>query len=78
MSVEAHLDRPYHIRLQQRDDGDGPYWLASVEELPGCMSDGDTAREARSAIRDAMHAWLSAALEDGRPIPEPQPADPDR
>jgi predicted RNase H-like HicB family nuclease len=72
MSVEAYLDRPYHIRLQHRDDGDGPYWFATVEELPGCMSDGDTEAEALVAVRDAMHGWLSAALGDGRPIPEPR------
>ena len=42
MSVETHVDRGYHIRLDRRDDGDGAYWFATVEELPGCMSDGDT------------------------------------
>ena len=72
MSVEAYLDRPYHIRLQHRDDGDGSYWFATVEELPGCMSDGDTEGEALAAVRDAMHGWISAALEEGRPIPEPR------
>lgn len=72
MNADAYLDRPYHIRLQHRDDGDGPYWFATVEELPGCMSDGDTEAEALAAVRDAMHGWISAALEDGRPIPEPR------
>ena len=66
MSVEAYLDRPYHIRLQHRDDGDGPYWFATVEELPGCMSDGDTEGEALAAVRDAMHGWISAALPEPR------------
>ena len=70
MNSEALLERPYHIRLQQRDDGDGAYWFATVEELPGCMSDGDTEAEALASVRDAMHGWISAALEAGRPIPE--------
>lgn len=78
MDAEAYLDRPYTVAVQHRDDGDGSYWFAAVEELPGCMSDGDTEAEAHTAIRDAMHGWLSAALEDGRPIPEPQRAGPDR
>ena len=29
MKAEDWLDRPYHIRLQQRDDGDGAYWFAT-------------------------------------------------
>ncbi len=76
VSVETRLDRPYHIRLQQRDDGDGPYWFATVEELPGCTSDGDTESEARSAVRDAMHGWIATALEAQRPIPGPRHAAP--
>lgn len=76
MKAEVYLDLPYHIRLQHRDDGDGAYWFATVEELPGCMSDGDTESDALAAIRDAMHGWISTALEDGRPIPEPRKDEP--
>ena len=72
MNAEALLDRPYHVRLQQRDDSDGLYWFATVEELPGCMSDGDTEVDALASARDAMHGWISAALEAGRPVPEPR------
>lgn len=78
MNAEALLERPYHIRLQQRDDGDGPYWFATVEELPGCMSDGDTEADALASVRDAMHGWISAAIEAGRPIPEPRDDEPAR
>ena len=69
MNTEDRLDRPYQIRLQQRDDGDGAYWFATVEELPGCMSDGDSEAEALASVRDAMHGWISAALAAGRAIP---------
>ena len=69
MNANVWADRPYQIRLQQRDDGDGAYWFATVEELPGCMSDGDSEAEALASVRDAMHGWISAALEAGRPIP---------
>ena len=69
MKAEVSVERPYHTRLQQRDDGDGAYWFATVEELPGCMSDGDSEAEALASVRDAMHGWISAALEAGRPIP---------
>ena len=76
MNVEAYVQLPYRMRLDRRDDGDGAYWLATVEELPGCMSDGDTRAEALSRVQDAMHGWSSAALEDGRSIPEPSPGRP--
>ncbi len=69
MKAEDWLERPYQIQLQQRDDGDGLHWFATVEELPGCMSDGDSEAEALASVRDAMHGWISAALEAGRPIP---------
>lgn len=80
MNVEAYLERPYRIRLDHKDDGEGPYWFATVDELPGCMSDGDTEAEARASLRDAMHGWISSALQDGRRIPKPSagPPDPDR
>ena len=69
MNAEDGLERPYQIRRQQRDDGDGAYWFATVEELPGCMSDGDSEAEALASVRAAMHGWIGAALDAGRPIP---------
>lgn len=42
-----------------------------VNELPGCLSQGDTADEALIRIREAMIGWLEVALEQGIPIPEP-------
>ena len=36
------------------------------------MSDGDSEAAALASVRDAMHGWISAALEAGRPIPEPR------
>lgn len=71
MKPEAYLREPYHFRLQRLDDGDGPYWFATVEELPGCMSDGETEAEAMENVRDAMTEWIAAARAEGRPVPEP-------
>ncbi len=71
MRAEDYLGDPYHFRLQRLDDGDGPYWLATVEELPGCMSDGETEAEAMDNVRDAMAGWIEAAIAEGRAVPEP-------
>lgn len=71
MTIDDYLQAAYHFRLQCLDDGDGPYWLATVEELPGCMSDGETEAEAMDNVRDAMVGWIEAAIEEGRTVPEP-------
>jgi len=68
--VDYYLNLPYTIELQQfPDEG----WSVRVKELPGCMSQGDTAEEALTMIQEAMLLWLEVALEDDLPIPEPRP-----
>ena len=51
------------------DDGGG--FAATVPDLPGCMSDGDTPEDALSNVRDAIQAWIAMACELGHPVPEP-------
>jgi antitoxin HicB len=69
-TVDYYMSLPYTIELHQ-DPEEG--WFVSVRELPGCMSQGDTAAEAVEMIRDAMTGWIEVALEDGDPVPEPRP-----
>lgn len=70
--IEYYMSLPYTIELQQhREEG----WFVKVRELPGCMSQGDTAEEALNMIKEAKELWLEVALEDGDPIPEPRPAE---
>lgn len=66
--VEAIMRRPYH-KVISGDTEEG--FLAVVQELPGCMTAGETEEEALELLRDAMQLWLIVALEDGAPIPEP-------
>jgi predicted RNase H-like HicB family nuclease len=56
-------------------DGNGAGWTAGVEELPGCSSQGGTPDEAVNGIRQAMAAWITGALDEGREVPEPKTAD---
>ena len=63
-----YLSLPYTIELKQ-DAEDG--WFVRVKELPGCMSQGDSAAEALAMIREAMQGWLTVALEQNMTIPEP-------
>ena len=69
-ALEYYLNLPYTIEMQETP-GEG--WFVRVKELPGCMSQGDTAQEALEMIQDATRAWIEVALEDGDRIPEPRP-----
>ena len=45
-------------------------WIADVPDLEFCTAHGDTPEEAVREVRVAIDAWLAAALEMGRPVPE--------
>ena len=47
-------------------------FVVEVPELPGCMADGETYEQAVTAARQVIEAWIEAAQELGRPIPEPK------
>jgi predicted RNase H-like HicB family nuclease len=61
----------YPVLIEPLSDEDGGGFLATVPDLPGCMSDGETPEEALVNIRDAILTWIEAAEELGRPVPEP-------
>ncbi len=50
---------------------DGTYF-ASIKELPGCMTEGETQQEALEMLDDAKLGWLDIAIEDGDEIPLPE------
>lgn len=50
-------------------------WSVAVPDLPGCFSAGDTLDEAMAGAEKAAAAWMDAALEAGREIPNPSSAE---
>lgn len=58
------------LRLLPKDEGGG--WMATVPDLPGCMSDGETIEQAAENVSDAIDCWLAAAERLGREIPRPE------
>lgn len=46
--------------------------IAEVPELPGCMADGPTYREALETVEVVIEEWIAAARQIGRSVPEPQ------
>lgn len=65
------LEYPVLIEPLSPDDGGG--FLATVPDLPGCMSDGETPEEAIVNVQDAIAGWIETARGLGRAIPPPSP-----
>ncbi len=65
-------DRPhYSVLIEPLLPEDGGGFLATVPELPGCMSDGETEAEALINVQDAIVCWLEVAEDRNQPIPKP-------
>ncbi len=63
-------DYAVEIRPLSAEDGGG--FVATVPQLPGCMSDGDTPEHALANAYDAIACWLEAAVAMGRAVPAPR------
>ena len=66
--LNYYLQLQYTTRLKKNSDGS---FFAEIEELPGCITEGDTEKEALEMIEDAKKAWLEIALKRKQSIPEP-------
>jgi len=48
-----------------------PWWMASLPDLPGCVSDGETRVAALEHLEDAATLYIDTAIEDRVRIPHP-------
>lgn len=62
--------RDYHINVFWSDE-DGGY-IADIPDLVGFSAFASTPDRAVAEVKQAKEAWLAAARESGRPIPEPR------
>ena len=69
-TIDEYMSLPYHMMIT-KDTQEGGF-VASVQELPGCLTVGENLQTVVKNIEDAKRAWLEAALEEGLTIPEPQ------
>ncbi len=60
----------YEIILYWSEDDQA--YVAEVPELPGCMADGPTAKDALHNVEQIIQEWLETARELDRPIPQPK------
>jgi predicted RNase H-like HicB family nuclease len=47
-------------------------YVTEVPELPGCMADGVTTKEALENTEKVIAEWIETAKVEGRPVPEPK------
>jgi predicted RNase H-like HicB family nuclease len=47
-------------------------FVAEVPELPGCMADGESYREALANAEQVIREWIETAHALGRPVPQPK------
>ncbi len=60
----------YEIIIYWSEEDDA--FIAEVPELPGCMADGPTYKEALINAETVIKEWIETAKELGRPIPQPK------
>ena len=61
----------YSILISPLSAEDGGGFVATVPDLPGCMSDGETPEEAVHNVMDAIEEWIDACRSLGRAVPQP-------
>ena len=54
-------DLRYAVTIEPLSEIDGGGFVATVPDLPGCMSDGATPEKALANIIDAIAVWIEAA-----------------
>ena len=67
--LRSLLSRRYPITLHPAEEGG---YVAEIEDLPGCMAQGETVESATAAIEECRVAWIETALEDVLEIPPPR------
>ena len=67
--LDFYLNLHYPVTIHADPDGG---FVAEIEELSGCMTQGETLEEVFEAIEDARRGWIQIAYEDGQVIPLPR------
>lgn len=68
-TLEYYLNKHYPFLVYPADEGG---YVAEIEELPGCMTEGETLEEVFKRIEDARRAWIEVAYKEGMEIALPR------
>lgn len=62
--------KDYHINIFYSDEDEG--YIADIPDLDACSAFGPTPQAALEEVQRAKTAWLEAAHELNKPIPQPR------
>ena len=62
--------KDYHINVFYSEEDQ--CYVADIPDLQYCSAFGETPEQALAEVRKAMEAWINAAREAGKPVPEPR------
>lgn len=69
-TLSEYMEMPYKMEIIEDKEEGG--FVVTYPDLPGCITCGDTIETAVKNALDAKRAWITAALEDGIEIYEPE------
>jgi antitoxin HicB len=64
----------YAVRIERLAESDGGGYVATVPDLLGCASDGESPEAALKNVQGAIASWIEAAREWKIDIPQPRTA----
>ncbi len=67
--LDHYLQLDYPITVYRAEEGG---YVVEIEDLPGCITEGEDLEEAVHRIEVARAAWIETAYEDGIDIPPPR------
>lgn len=62
--------KDYHINIFYSEEDEG--YIADIPDLEACSAFGNTPAEALEQLQIARTAWIEAARDEGKPVPEPR------
>ena len=66
--IQADTTTPVKYTVVYEPKPEGGYTV-TVPALPGCVTEGDTLKEARAMAIDAIRGYCESLLLDGKPLP---------
>ncbi len=68
---EYYFNLPWSYLVKKEFNEGKEYYIVSVNEFPGVVSDGNTKEDAFKNIEEALQGMITLYLEIGKTIPEP-------
>jgi len=69
ITLDYYLNLKYPVTIYEDPEGG---FVAEIEDIPGCLTQGETLEEVHAQIDDARRGWLKVAYEEGLEISLPR------